>query len=75
MESATLLYHKKNKQVWIAMCGSTKVSLPEAALRKLDGDQMRDFAFAEPRAKPRQRDAVLFCRDRDHISGWAIMPS
>lgn len=75
MESATLLYYKKAKQVWVAMCGSKQVKLPVDALRKLEGDQMRPFASAEPRKKPRQKDAVKFIADNGEISEWALVPA
>jgi hypothetical protein len=70
MKDATLLYYKRAKEAWVAMCGSTRVELPLAALRKLEGEQLRQFAFAEPRPKPRQNIPVKIEGD-----AWAVAPA
>lgn len=73
MPEATAMYHKKNKQAWVAKTDSGRVLLPLDNLCVLDGESMRAPRPNERRPRPQQGDNVVFISDdQGTVSSWAL---
>ncbi len=77
METGVILYFKKAKNAFVAATGKGKVLLPLPARQTLEGGQMRELRFSEPRLKPKQKDPVVFLEveEKDSVlsaKAWAL---